>query len=252
MTFAVAAESYDRFMGRYSTLLAPQFAELADVAVGQRVLDVGCGPGALTTELVRLVGSDAVTAVDPSESFVEAARERHPGVTVERAAAEQLPFRDDAFDAALAQLVVHFMTDPVGGLREMTRVTRPGGLVAACVWDHGGGKGPLSPFWKAVQELDPAAPDESDLPGARSGQLTEFFGAAGLRAVAETSLSVSVEHPTFEDWWEPFTLGVGPAGVHVARLEPGRQAELRERCRAQFPEPPFVLTASAWSARGLV
>jgi ubiquinone/menaquinone biosynthesis C-methylase UbiE len=113
-------------MGRYSTLLAPQFAELADVAVGQRVLDVGCGPGALTTELVRLVGSDAVTAVDPSESFVEAARERHPGVTVERAAAEQLPFRDDAFDAALAQLVVHFMTDPVGGLREMTRVTRPG------------------------------------------------------------------------------------------------------------------------------
>jgi len=252
MTFAVAAESYDRFMGRYSTLLAPQFAELADVAAGQRVLDVGCGPGALTTELVRLVGAEAVAAVDPSESFVEAARERHPGVTVERAGAEQLPFPDAAFDAALAQLVVHFMTDPVGGLREMARVTRPGGVVGACVWDHGGGQGPLSPFWNAVQELDPAAPDESDLPGARSGQLTEFFGAAGLREVVETSLSVSVEHPTFEDWWEPFTLGVGPAGAHVAGLEPERQAELRERCRAQFPEPPFVLTASAWSARGLV
>jgi ubiquinone/menaquinone biosynthesis C-methylase UbiE len=117
MTFAVAAEAYDRFMGRYSVGLAPQLAALADVRSGQRVLDVGCGPGALTTELVRLLGPAGVTAVDPSESFVAAARERHPGVTVEQAAAEQLPFPDDEFDAALAQLVVHFMTDPVGGLR---------------------------------------------------------------------------------------------------------------------------------------
>ena len=218
MTFAVAADSYDRFMGRYSVLLAPQLAALADVAAGQRVLDVGSGPGALTTELVRLVGAERVTAVDPSEPFVAAARERHPGVTVERAGAEQLPFPDESFDAALAQLVVHFMTDPVGGLREMARVTRGGGVVAACVWDHGGGQGPLSPFWEAVHELDPAAPDESDLPGTRSGQLTGFFQAAGLREVAESSLSVSVEHPTFEDWWEPFTLGVGPAGAFVGRL----------------------------------
>ena len=171
---------------------------------------------------------------------------------VERAAAEALPFPDDSFDAALAQLVVHFMTDPVGGLREMARVTRGGGVVAACVWDHGGGQGPLSPFWEAVHELDPAAPDESDLPGTHSGQLTEFFQAAGLREVAESLLSVSVEHPTFEDWWEPFTLGVGPAGAFVGRLDAERQAELRERCRSRMPEPPFVLTAAAWSARGLV
>ena len=141
MTFAVAADSYDRFMGRYSVLLAPQLAAFAGVAPGQRVLDVGCGPGALTTELVRLLGPDEVTAVDPSEPFVAAARERHPGVTVEQAAAEALPFADDSFDAALAQLVVHFMTDPVAGLQEMARVTRGGGLVAACVWDHGGGRG---------------------------------------------------------------------------------------------------------------
>ena len=121
MTFAVAAEAYDRFMGRYSIPLAPQLAALAGVRAGQRVLDVGCGPGALTTELVRLLGPAGVTAVDPSESFVAAARERHPGVTVEQAAAEQLPFPDDAFDAALAQLVVHFMADPVAGLREVAR-----------------------------------------------------------------------------------------------------------------------------------
>ena len=252
MTFAVAADSYDRFMGRYSVLLAPQLAALGDVAAGQRVLDVGCGPGALTTELVRLVGADCVTAVDPSEPFVAAARERHPGVTVEQAGAEQLPFPDESFDAALAQLVVHFMTDPVAGLREMGRVTRREGVVAACVWDYAGGTSPLSIFWDAARELDADVDDESGLPGARAGHLAELFEAAGLRHVAETALEVTIEHPTFEDWWEPFTLGVGPAGAYAAGLEADRQAELRERCRERFPEPPFVLTARAWAARGRV
>jgi SAM-dependent methyltransferase len=252
VTFAVAADSYDRFMGRYSVLLAPQLAALAGVTAGQQVLDVGCGPGALTTELVRLLGPDRVTAVDPSEPFVAAARERHPGVTVELAAAEALSFPDDSFDAALAQLVVHFMTDAVAGLAEMARVTRRGGVVAACVWDLGGGQAPLSPFWDAARQLDADVMDESALAGARAGHLTELFEAAGMDDVEETSHSVSVEHPTFEDWWDPFTLGVGPAGAHAAGLDPERQAELRERCRDQFPEPPFVLTASAWAARGLV
>jgi SAM-dependent methyltransferase len=252
VTFAVAADSYDRFMGRYSVLLAPQLAALAGVTAGQQALDVGCGPGALTTELVRLVGAGSVSAVDPSEPFVAAARERHPGVAVERAAAEELPFADDSFDAALAQLVVHFMTDAVTGLAEMARVTRRGGVVAACVWDLGGGQAPLSPFWDAARQLDADVMDESALAGARAGHLTELFEAAGLDDVEETSHSVSVEHPTFEDWWDPFTLGVGPAGAYAAGLDPERQAELRERCREQFPEPPFVLTASAWAARGLV
>ena len=252
MTFAVAAEAYDRFMGRYSVGLAPQLAALAGVRSGQRVLDVGCGPGALTTELVRLLGPAEVAAVDPSESFVAAARERHPGVTVEQAAAEELPFADDEFDAALAQLVVHFMTDPVAGLRELARVTRGGGVVAACVWDHGGGAGPLSAFWDAARELDAEVHDESNLPGARAGHLTELFTSAGLREIEETSLEVSTEHPSFEDWWEPYTFGVGPAGAFVAGLDPERQAELRELCRARLPEAPFVLTASAWAARGLV
>ena len=252
MTFAVAADSYDRFMGRYSVLLAPQLAALAEIAAGQRVLDVGCGPGALTTELVRLVGPGGVTAVDPSEPFVAAVRERHPGVTVEQAAAEQLPFPDDAFDAALAQLVVHFMTDPVAGLQELARVTRTGGVVAACVWDYAGGTSPLSTFWDAARELDPDVDDESKLPGARSGHLAELFEAAGLREVEEASLEVSIEHPTFEDWWEPYTFGVGPAGAFAAGLDPERQAELRELCRTRLPEAPFVLTASAWAARGIV
>ena len=246
MTFAVGADAYDRFMGRYSVPLAPRLADLAGVARGQRALDVGCGPGALTTELVARLGADAVAAVDPSESFVEAALERHPGVDVRRAAAEELPFADAEFDAALAQLVVQFMADPVGGLREMARVTRSGGVVAACVWDHGGGRGPLSPFWKAA-----GVEGEAERPGVSEGDLARLFDAAGLREIQATELSVAVQHPSFDEWWEPYTLGVGPAGAYAAGLDPERRAALRERCREQLPEAPFVLTAVAWAARGV-
>jgi SAM-dependent methyltransferase len=250
MSFAVGAEQYDRFMGRYSGPLAPVFADFAGVVAGQRVVDVGCGPGALTVELVGRLGADAVSAVDPSESFVVAARERHPGVEVQKAAAEELPFADDAFGAALAQLVVHFMADPVAGLGEMARVTSAGGVVAACVWDHAGGRGPLSVFWDAARDLDPDVDDESRLAGARQGHLVELFEAAGLRDVEEGDLSVYVEHPSFEEWWEPFTFGVGPAGGLVARLDPDGQAQLRDRCRELLPEAPFVVSAHAWAARG--
>ena len=252
MSFDVAAESYDRFMGRYSRLLAPQLADLAGVRHGQRALDVGCGPGALTAELVRRLGPRAVAAVDPSEPFVAAARARYPGVDVSRASAEHLPLPDGSFDTALAQLVVHFMADPIAGLTEMSRVTRRDGVVAACVWDHAGGQGPLGLFWSVAHELDPDVEDESRLAGAREGHLAELFEAAGLREIEATSLSADLEHATFEDWWEPFTGGVGPAGVYVGRLDAQGQAALRERCRDRIAAEPFVITARAWAARGLV
>jgi SAM-dependent methyltransferase len=250
VTFDVAADAYDRFMGRYSRSLAPQLADLAHVRAGQRVLDVGCGPGALTSELVGRLGADAVAAADPSEPFVQAARERHPGVEVTLARAEDLPFDDGGFDVALAQLVVHFMSDPVAGLAEMRRVTRDGGIVAACVWDHAGGKAPLSPFWRAVAELDPGAPDESDLPGAREGQLAALFESAGLDDIDDDALWVRTEHASFEEWWEPFTFGVGPAGAYVAGLDAGAGAELRERCRLLLGDGRLSLTMRAWAARG--
>ena len=248
MGFDVAAEAYDRFMGRYSSKLASTFVDFAVVAEG-RVLDVGCGPGALTGELTRRRGPDAVVAVDPSEPFVEATRARHPGVDVRRASAEELPFPDDSFDAALAQLVVHFMADPVKGLGEMRRVTRADGVVAACVWDHSSDRGPLSLYWQAARDLDPDVSDESYLAGTGEGELTELFEKAGLREVEDVALSVAVEHPTFEEWWEPYTLGVGPAGAYIAGLAPEAREELRENCRARLPAPPFTISASAWSAR---
>jgi SAM-dependent methyltransferase len=251
MSFEVSAEAYDRFMGRYSIQLGPQLAALAEVHDGQRVLDVGCGPGALTGELVRLVGADAVAAVDPSEAFVAAAKERHPTVDVQRAPAENLPFEDGAFDATLAQLVVHFMADPVAGLREMARVTRPGGVVAACVWDHAGGRTPLGVFWQAALELDPTAHDESHLAGAREGHLTELCSAAGLSSVRETTVTASAQFATFDEWWEPLTFGVGPAGAHVQSLTEPARDDLRERCGELLPTAPFTVSTAAWAARGL-
>ncbi|MFI5262416.1 MAG: class I SAM-dependent methyltransferase [Candidatus Limnocylindrales bacterium] len=250
MSFEVAADAYDQYMGRYSRLLSPQLADFAGVRSGQRVLDVGCGPGALTAELVARVGPSAVAAVDPSASFVAAARERHPGVEVWQASAERLPFPALTFDATLAQLVVHFMADPTSGAAEMARVTRRGGVVAACVWDHAGESGPLSLFWRSARGLDPKVADESALPGVREGHLAELLEVAGLSEIGQAVLWASVEYATFEEWWEPLTKGVGPAGSYLASLRGDRQAELREMCRLEVSTMPFVITARAWAARG--
>ena len=247
MSFDVAADAYDRFMGRYSSRLAPVFADFAGVHGGQEAVDVGCGPGALTAVLVERLGVAAVSAVEPSHSFAEAVQERYAGVEVHVGTAEALPFGDDAFDVAVSQLVVNFMADPVAGLREMARVTRAGGTVAACVWDHAGGRTPLAPFWRAA-----GGHGESALPGAAEGKLPALFAQAGLTNAEEAALEVSVEHPAFDDWWQPFELGVGPAGVHLATLDEAGRAELRERCRAELGDGPFTITGRAWAARAVV
>jgi SAM-dependent methyltransferase len=249
VTFNVAADSYARFMGRFAEPLAAQFAEFAGVRSGQRALDVGSGPGALTAHLTECLGAGSVSAIDPSASFVSALRARFPAVDVRSGVAEHLPFRDDDFDATLAQLVVHFMTDPVAGLGEMARVTRPAGVVAACVWDHAGGTSPLATFWRAVHDLDRTARDEADLPGAREGHLAQLCQAAGLQRIESSSLTVSVRFETFADWWEPFTLGVGPAGAYVLKLDEDQHELLRARCEQLLPTAPFPVNASAWCVR---
>ncbi|MEO8262861.1 MAG: class I SAM-dependent methyltransferase [Pseudolysinimonas sp.] len=252
MSFDVAADAYGRFMGRFSEPLADAFAATLALHRGQRALDVGCGPGALTARLVDALGPAAVSAVDPSAPFVAAARERLPGVDIREASAEQLPYDDDTFDVTAAELVVHFMADPVAGIREMGRVTRVGGLVAACVWDFGAGRDPLNVFWTAVRHLDPAAHDESGLPGTHEGQLVSYFESAGLSDVRGTLLTVTVEVGSFDDWWQPFTLGVGPAGSYVAELDDAARSRLRDECGRVLGDHDIHISASAWSAAGVV
>ena len=176
-------------------------------ATAAAALDVGCGPGALTEVLSLRLGAGAVTAVDPSRPFVEAARERMPGVRVVEAPAEALPFADGTFGAAFAQLVVHFMADPAAGIAEMRRVTRPGGMVALNVWDFENHRAPQSLFFRALLEVMPDADDEVARAGARRGQLAELLSVAGCADVEQSELAVSIEFASFADWWEPYTLG---------------------------------------------
>jgi SAM-dependent methyltransferase len=187
-----------------------------------------------------------VAALDPSAPFVDAARARLPGVDIRLAGAESIPFEDDSFDVALAELVVHFMSDPVAGLREMRRVTKPGGVVSASVWDFAGGTAPLSVFWQAAQEIDPAAPGEADRAGTREGALVEIADAAGLRDVRSTSLTVRLPFTSYDEWWAPYLDGVGPVGSYVASLDPEHRRRVEQRCRELLPEPPFEHAAIAW------
>jgi SAM-dependent methyltransferase len=247
MAFDVPAAAYREYMGRFSEPLAVEFVDLVDVRRGQRALDVGCGPGALTTELVRHLGADRICAIDPSQTFVEAVRRELPTVQVQRGQVEALPFEDAAFDLVLAQLVVHFMTDPVAGLAEMARVAAPGGLVGANVWDYGNQRGPLSPFWRVARALDPAADDESAWAGVAEGSLTDLFARAGMPGARSEVLSAQVTLADVEDYWRPLTYGVGPGGDYLAKLsEPQREA-LHEQCRLALPEQPLTLEVHAWA-----
>lgn len=250
MSFDVAGEAYDRFMGRYSRPLAGAFADWLGASPGQRAVDVGCGPGALTAVLADRLGPDHVAAVDPSEPFVAACRERLPRVEVHRGTAESLPFADDAFDLAAACLVVHFMSDPVGGVAEMARVTRPDGWVAATVWDLAGSRAPMWPLWQAVAEVAPEHPDESDFQGGSRESLVGILERSGLRDVESAELPVTVTHPSFEEWWQPYLHGVGPAGEAVAAMDADRRARLEETLRRSLGPGPFDLTAVAFAARG--
>ncbi|GAA1997454.1 class I SAM-dependent methyltransferase [Microbacterium pumilum] len=250
MSFDVAAEAYDSFMGRYSGPLAAVFIEQARLPAAGRALDVGCGPGALTARLAKRFGETEIAGVDPSESFVAAAAARHPWADIRHGVAESLPFDDDTFDAALAELVVHFMTDPAAGAREMVRVTRPGGVVAACVWDFAGGRAPQSLFFTALGSVASGIDDETHRMGARAGDLETLLREAGCTSVEESELTVDVGYASFDEWWTPYTLGVSPAGKQLATLTDAQREQVRARCRGLLPDAPFTITATAWSSRG--
>lgn len=254
-TFRVAAEAYDRHIGRYGPALAALLVAAAGLRPGHSALDVGCGPGALTAALAERLGADNVAAVDPSEPFARACSERVPGAQVEVGAAETLPFGDASFDAALSQLVVNFMSDARAGVGEMRRVTRSGGTVAAAVWDYADGMTLLRRFWDAAVALDPAAAnlDEgASMPYCRPDELRELWRAAGLQDVETSELAVEAAYSDFDDLWQPLESGVGPSGAYAAGLPPERRNRLRDALhrRLDTGDGPFRLTARAWCVAG--
>jgi SAM-dependent methyltransferase len=255
-TFRASAEAYDRHVGRYGRQLAEALIGFAGVEPGMRVLDVGCGPGALAAALAGRVGGPHVAAVDPSEPFAAACRARLPEVNVVVAAAETLPFADDTFDVVLSQLVVNFMRDARAGVREMARVTRPGGVVASCVWDYAGEMMLLRAFWDSARDVDPARAAGADegvvMRWCGEGELAELWRAAGLRDVRADSLVVSATYRDFEDLWAPLPTGVGPSGAFCTSLDEDRRAALHEayRDRLGVGDGPFELSARAWAVAG--
>lgn len=251
--FMAPGEQYDRFMGRYLPTLSVALADLADVRSGMRVVDVGCGPGGLTVELTSRVGADNVAGIDPAAQFVAACRERNPGADVREGVAEDLPWPAGYFDAALSSLVLGFMQDPDAGIREMARVVRPGGTVAACVWDlTAGGMAMLGTFWNAVRQIRPDEQGEAMMPGTAEGDIAKRFVAAGLTDVSAGMLHATARYADFDDYWEPFTYGIGPSGGFLVSLPSDDQARVREMCRSSLPDGSFTLAARAWCARGTV
>jgi 2-polyprenyl-3-methyl-5-hydroxy-6-metoxy-1,4-benzoquinol methylase len=245
-TFATSGEAYDRFMGRYSRLLADEFTAFAGVTPGHRVLDVGCGPGALTTVLAHRLGADWVAACDPSPPFVAACAERNPGVDVRPGSAEDLPFDDSSFDVVMSQLVLHFVSDPPRAAAEAKRVVRPGGTVATCVWDFGEEMQMLRAFWDAAMSLDPDAPDEQRvLRFGRPGEISQWLADAHFTDVTESTLRVGSTYAGFEELWSGFLAGIGPAGSYVTALSPDRREALRRALHDRLGNPGGAFTLEA-------
>jgi SAM-dependent methyltransferase len=252
--------AYEPFMGRWSRRLAPLFVEFAGVQDGESVLDIGSGTGALATAIVEARPKANVTAVDPAQDYVSAARQRAPrrGIRFVVGDARALDFSDGTFDRAVSLLALNFVPDPAQALAEQIRVTRPGGLVAAAVWDYGDGMQMLRAFWDEAVAADPAAEprDERHLPLCRHSQLSALWLSQGMLAVGERPLTIEQPFTSFEDYWNPFLGGQGPAGAYVASLSPAARTVLSDRLRGRLASQlgngagPFVLTARAWAVKG--
>jgi SAM-dependent methyltransferase len=253
--FDVAAETYDRYVGRYGRALAAAHVARLAPRPGDAVLDVGCGPGALTEALAAAVGAGNVCAVDPSEPFVAACRERVPGADVRLATAEELPDFGRRFALASSQLVVNFMTDPQAGVRAMRDAVASGGTVAAVVWDYAEGMTMLRAFWDAALELDPGAPDEArTMAICAPDALVELWRSCELDDVETADVVVHASYEDFADFWAPFPIGPGPAGRYCASLSPEGRDALAGACHRRLgaPRGRFVLSARAWFVRGTV
>jgi SAM-dependent methyltransferase len=255
-----AGDAYERFMGRWSRELAPLLVQFAGVRNGDDVLDVGSGTGALTVAVAAVAPSSHIIGIDPSAAYVALAQARHPGdrVRFEVGDARRLRLRDGSFDRTLSLLVLNFVPDPAKALNEMIRVTRPGGTVAAAVWDYGEDMKMLRLFWDEAGALNAGADarDERRMPLCHRGELAALWREHGLKDVSEQPLTIQTRFVSFDDYWLPFLEKQGPAGTCVGALPEPEREELRVRLRKRLlrdrPDGPIVLAARAWAVRGIV
>jgi SAM-dependent methyltransferase len=255
------AEAYERFMGRWSRVVAPRLVDFTDLPERGRMLDVGSGTGSLAFVIAERKSHTHVLGIDPSKEYVAYAtsRNRFPDrVGFEVGDAQQLDFPDASFDATLSLLVINFIPDPKKALFELRRVTKPGGKLSAAVWDYGAGMRMLRTFWDAAVQIDPEAGkvDENRMPLCREGELSALWRQAGLENVHEQPIDITMRFESFADYWDPFLLGQGPAGAYVRRLDrnklPALREEIKRRLSLSAEDTPVVLSARVWSVRGIV
>jgi SAM-dependent methyltransferase len=255
------AEAYQHFIGRWSRLLAPLLTDFAGVQDSGRVLDVGSGTGALALSIAGRKLHCRVQGIDPSPEYIQFANSHNPypdRVSFELGDAQEMRFADGAFHASLSLLVFNFIPDAAKALREVRRVTKPGGSVSAAVWDYGAGMRMLRVFWDAAAAVDPAAEklDESHMRLCRAGELEELWKEGGLEHVAGQPLEITMRFTSFADYWQPFLLGQGPAGAYLRKADDARRdsvrGEVKRRLGLASEDAPFSLPARVWAVRGSV
>ena len=248
-------DSYEQFMGRWSRLLAPSFVTFAGIRDGNAVLDVGSGTGVLSLAVRDTDPSGTIEGIDLSPAFVDYATKHHADARIhfQVGDAQKLAFPDATFDAALSLLVLNFVPDPTLAIHEMRRVTKPGGTIAAAVWDYGGDMEMLRIFAEEVSAFDPQfVTDERKMPLGRPGKLLELFRAGGLDQVEEKAIDTPLHFASFDDYWQPFLLATGPGGAYVAKLTPERRDTLAARLRKRLGDGPFDLKGRSWAVKGTV
>jgi SAM-dependent methyltransferase len=254
MVFDAGDDAYDRFMGRYSSRLAPHFADFAGLHAGQRALDCGAGTGALTTELVSRLGPESVVVAEPSPRFVDGLKAKFPELDVRLTPAEELPWPDGELDAALAQLVISFVTDAPAAVRELRRVVREGGVVAICMWDLGGGMEMLAAIGRARRVVSDEPVGDERLTNWRPEEMSALFEGAGLRNIVLETLEVEREYSGYDEFWSALLGGAGPAGAFVQTLDAEGKEKMRAATHRELGSPngPFTLHARCNAVRGVV
>lgn len=253
-------DQYERYVGRWSRLVAMEFVDWLHVGRAKDWLDVGCGTGALTEVILDSAEPRSVKGIDPSSGFIEHAKTRVRGdvASFEVGDARSLPAGTNGFDVAVAGLSLNFVPQPARAVSEMARAVRPGGTVAAYVWDYAGRMELMRYFWDAAIALDPAASDLDEgprFPVCRPDPLAELFAAADLHAVDVKAIDVATHFADLDDYWSPFLGGQGPAPAYAMSLSDQRRRALRERLHVTLPiaqDGSIDLIARAWAVRGEV